>query len=155
MVHSRTRRENRRKICDAKVCQSKRIRDHSVARVNCRDARKRTRNHSRCLAIGVGHSPDKTIVASSTCAKITATPYQRRKRRAKPFSVADIRTRSVHLTWMKRNCTSFITRVLLFFISRWEGFMIPAVLPPAWSPQGDQAKHLYSSLIDSIFCRER
>ena len=40
-----------RKICDVKVCQSKRIRDRSVARVNCRDARKRTRNHSRCLAI--------------------------------------------------------------------------------------------------------
>ena len=63
----------RRKICDVKVCQSKRIRDHSVARVNCRDARKRTRNHSRCLAIRVGPRPDKTIVASSTCAKITAT----------------------------------------------------------------------------------
>ena len=42
-------------------------------RVNCRDARKRTRNHPTCLGIRVGHRPDKTIVASSTCTKITAT----------------------------------------------------------------------------------
>jgi hypothetical protein len=43
--------------------------------------------------------------------------------------------------------------VAFLYPSRCEGFVIPAVLPPAWFPQGDQAMH--SSLIDSIFCRER
>jgi hypothetical protein len=89
----------RRKICDVKVCQRKRIRDHSVARVNCRDARKRTRNHSRCLAIRVGHRPDKTIVASSSCAKIVATLINSGSAAQNHSLLQTFGRGAVHLTW--------------------------------------------------------